>query len=171
MDAFDRVGTVTNEMWTKVLSIDLTGPMMLTRLCLPHLLKSPDGNIVNIGSNASTHGGAAGVAYTTAKHGLLGLSRHTAFTYGKEGLRCNIVLPGGIETQIMDNTLGHGMDGEMPKWMKKVSHEGLEACGPWHKCMMKTSKPEDVARVVTMLASATGVSGAEIAVDAGWSAA
>ena len=105
------------------------------------------------------------------KHGLLGLSRHTAFTYGKAGLRCNIVLPGGIETQIMDNTLGHGMDGEMPVWMKKISQEGLQACSPWHNCMMKTSKAEDVARVVTMLAAATGVSGAEIAVDAGWSAA
>src|SRR5690606_25872171 len=66
------------------------------------MLEAGHGSIVNIGSTASLSGGAAGVAYTTSKHGMLGLTRSTAWMYAKRGLRCNAILPGGTATNIAE---------------------------------------------------------------------
>ena len=164
--------------------------MNLMRLCIPHLLESVKagrgGNIVNIGSAASISGASAGAAYTASKHGILGLTRNTAYAYGVDGLRCNIVLPGGIETDIMGNSFKDGeaekvvepavgeevgaQQQQVPVWFKKIDQVGLERITPFHKSMVGTTKADDVARAVMFLATAPSVSGAEITVDKGWMA-
>lgn len=131
------------------------------RLAIPQLLKT-QGNIINFGSTASISGAAAGAAYTASKHALLGLTRSTAFTYAKDGLRCNIVLPGAVETEIMKNS-------QVSR--EQIDQEGLAALGPYHRCIPKMCKPIDVARVVCMLATSPAVNGAEVTVDSGWTAA
>ena len=164
--------------------------MNLMRLCVPHLLESVKagrgGNIVNIGSAASIGGGSAGAAYTASKHGLLGLTRNTAYAFGTDGLRCNIVLPGGIETDIMGNSFRDAdtdkavqsdvgeevgaQQQQVPGWYKKIDHVGLERITPFHKSMVGTSPPSDVARLVAFLAAAPSVNGAEVTLDKGWMA-
>lgn len=102
------------------------------------------------------------MSYTVSKHALLGLTRSTAYLYAKEGLRCNAVLPGGVETEIMKNSK---ID------PKKMDQEGLANAQPYLKVMPGTCKAADVARVVHMLATSPAVNGAEVTVDRGWSAA
>ena len=77
MDYMAAVGDVTNEVWERVLAVNLHGPMYAMRRAVQQMLsqETPGGSIVNVGSTASLSGGAAGAAYTTSKHALLGLTR------------------------------------------------------------------------------------------------
>lgn len=77
MDAFSSADTVTESEWHRVLSINLTACMYLTKAVLPHMLPYTSGAIVNIGSRASLGGGAAGIAYTASKHGLVSVDHHS----------------------------------------------------------------------------------------------
>ncbi|KAB5562850.1 hypothetical protein GE09DRAFT_1172049 [Coniochaeta sp. 2T2.1] len=63
------------------------------------------GSIINIGSNASTRGMSAGVAYTVSKHGLVGLTKNTAGFYGPKGIYCSALLLGGM----VDTNISEGM--------------------------------------------------------------
>src|SRR5690606_18847687 len=120
------------------------------------------GAIVNVASVAGVTGAAAGAVYTASKHALVGLSRNTAFTYAPFGIRCNALIVGGVETNIMasaDPT--------------KFDQEALAQYGKWHAANPRTLKPDEVANLSLFLVSdeASGISGAEVAVDAGWTAA
>jgi NAD(P)-dependent dehydrogenase (short-subunit alcohol dehydrogenase family) len=133
--------------------------MNLMRRCLPELLKAdPKGAIVNMCSTAAVRGSAAGVAYTASKHALLGLSRSTAWSYAKEGIRCNAVIPGGVEdTQIMKGT-----DPAV------FQSDGMMVTAPFQACLPGICKPADIANAVLFLVTAPAVNGAELAVDHGW---
>lgn len=124
------------------------------------MLKNGGGSIINVGSYGALRG-SAGLTYSAAKAGLVGLTRSIAFSYGKQGIRSNIIHPGGVRTNITENSGG-------------ASHPaGQEAI---MKIMMSMpvnwmAEPEDVARVCVFLASdeSRHVNGAEITVDGGMS--
>lgn len=100
MDGFRPVGEVTDEVWERVLAVNLTGPMVLTRAALPAMLEAGRGVIINISSIGGLVGGRAGAAYTASKHGLIGLTKNIAATYGAHGIRCVAIAPGGVNTGI-----------------------------------------------------------------------
>lgn len=156
-DTIERVGDISNKIWDRCFAVNVNGPMYLIRACIPHFLKQDSkGAIVNVCSVASVRGPAAGVAYTASKHALLGLSRNTAWMYAKEGIRCSAVLPGGTETNIMQNSA------------VQMNQNGLQALAPYHGCMPGTLKPAELANAILFLATAPSVNGAELAVDKGW---
>lgn len=162
MDLMAGAAEVTDEIWERVLSINLNGPMYLTRRAIPIMLKQGGGSIINTGSVAGIGGGAAGVAYTVSKHGLVGLTRNTAWMYGQKGIRCNAVACGGVETNIMasvDQT--------------KMHPEGSKRAGQFASIMPGLLKPIDIAHVALFLATdeSRNINGAIIPADAGWSAA
>ena len=120
-----------------------------------------DGSIVNVSSEAGIRGAAAGAAYTASKHGLIGLTRNTAYMYGKAGVRCNAIMPGGVETNIMAS-----ID------QSKLDMEGLGVLGAVHAGALRNAKPDELAPLVVLLLAveASNVNGALIANDGGWSA-
>ena len=120
-----------------------------------------DGSIVNVSSEAGIRGAAAGAAYTASKHGLIGLTRNTAYMYGKAGVRCNAIMPGGVETNIMAS-----ID------QSKLDMEGLGVLGAVHAGALRNAKPDELAALVVFLLAveASNVNGALIANDGGWSA-
>ena len=120
-----------------------------------------DGSIVNVSSEAGIRGAAAGAAYTASKHGLIGLTRNTAYMYGKAGVRCNAIMPGGVETNIMAS-----ID------QSKLDMEGLGVLGAVHAGALRNAKPDELAPLVVFLLAveASNVNGALIANDGGWSA-
>jgi len=157
MDGMEKVGDISNKTWERCFAVNVTGPMYLTRACIPHFLaQESKGVIINVCSVASVRGPAAGVAYTASKHALLGLSRNTAWMYAKDGIRCNAVLPGGTETEIM-KTSGVQMD-----------MNGYQVLAPFHGCMPGSLKPAELANAILFLITAPSVNGAELAVDKGW---
>jgi NAD(P)-dependent dehydrogenase (short-subunit alcohol dehydrogenase family) len=162
MDTNQAVGEVTNEMWERVIGINLNGPMFLSRKAVPIMLAQGGGSIVNTASLAGLGGGAAGVAYTVSKHGLIGLTRNTAFVYGTEGVRCNAIAAGAVETNIMASIDVTKMD---PKASARY--------GTWYAAIPGQLKALDIAQLALFLASDESkmINGAIIPADAGWSAA
>lgn len=160
MDHFLPVGEVDDATWDRVIGVNLTGVMRLTRAVLPIMQEAEHGAVVTVASEASLGAGAAGAAYTASKHGVIGLVRHVAFFYGPTGIRSNAVLPGGVETGIGATA--------SPKsaWVMERAQLKMATMGP-------VAQPDQVATVVSWLASdeASNVNGAIVTSDGGWSAA
>lgn len=159
MDYNHGVGSVPDEVWERLLAINLTGPMFTSRRAVQRMLASGGGAIVNVVSAAGESGAVAGAAYTAAKHGLLGLTRNTAWMYAQKDIRCNAILPGGVKTAIVA-----GMDAQ--KW----DPEGTQRVRAFHATMPGLLEPLDIARLALFLASdeARHVNGAAVTADGGW---
>lgn len=162
MDTNQGVGELTNAMWERVIGINLNGPMYLSRLAVPVMVAQGSGSIVNTASVAGLGGGAAGAAYTVSKHGLIGLTRSTAFVYAKDGVRCNAIAAGAVETNIMQSVDQTRMD---PK--------GSARFQTWYAAIPAQLKAADIANLALFLASDESrmINGAVIPADGGWSAA
>lgn len=159
MDYFEGVADVEDELWHKVHGVNLNGPMFATRKALSHMLPQGQGSIINTASTAARHAGAAGVAYTSSKHALLGLTKSTAWMYATQGIRCNAICPGATKTNIQESI----QDG-------KMSPFGLERLGPFQALAPNFLNASDIADLALFLASDESkmINGAIIPADAGW---
>lgn len=157
MDNVAPVGEVTNPMWERVMAINVTGPMQAMRKAIPLMLEGQGGVIVNIASLGGLHGARAGAAYTASKHALVGLTKNTAYMYAKQGIRCNAICPGGVETNIAAT-------------MTNVSEMGGARQYSGLGTMPRAGKPSEIAEAALFLASdaSSFVNGAALPVDAGW---
>jgi NAD(P)-dependent dehydrogenase (short-subunit alcohol dehydrogenase family) len=147
---------ITDEEWEKVLATNLTAPFQIMKRVIPVMEKAGGGAIVNVASMAATGAGRGGIAYTSAKHGLLGLTRQVALDHGHAGIRVNAVLPGPINTQMIARVLAMP---QHPLNMKiKMSPAG------------RPGEPEEVAEAIAFLASDESkyIQGAALAVDGGY---
>jgi NAD(P)-dependent dehydrogenase (short-subunit alcohol dehydrogenase family) len=92
----------TPDLYDQVIGVNLTAPFMMTRAALPAMLDGGGGSVVFVTSIAALRGLGgtenSGVAYATAKAGLLGLSTNLADAYGARGVRFNCIAPGVIDT-------------------------------------------------------------------------
>lgn len=158
MDGFLPGAEVDDATWDRVMSVNATAPMRLTRAVLPLMLSAKQGAIVNVASEAGLRGSSAGVAYTSSKHAIIGLTRSTAFFYGRSGVRTNAICPGGVKTNI-DAT---------PK-----SKFGYDTCATTFGLATRYAEPAELASLICWLSSdaAINVNGAVIASDGGWSVA
>mgnify|MGYP001635053176 FL=1 len=147
---------ITDEEWNKVLATNLTAPFQLLKRVVPVMEKAGGGTVVNVASMASTGAGRGGIAYTTAKHGILGLTRQVSLDHGHSGIRINAVLPGPIDTQMIARILAMP---QHPLNLKiKMSPSG------------RPGLPEEVAQAIAFLASdeSSFIHGAALAVDGGY---
>lgn len=157
MDEFHPVHEVPDEIWDRVMRVNVTGPMKLMRAVVPAMLEAGTGAIVNVASEASLRGSCAGAAYTASKHALLGLSRSSAFMYAPKGIRVNVVAPGPVRTGIE---------------AKFSSAFGAERLGPVLAATVPPmAEPEELAAAITYLLSddAPNLTGVVITSDGGWS--
>lgn len=91
---------ITDEAWDRIVGINLSSVMYLSRAAIPHL-KESRGNIVNLASIAGVMGQAYTSAYCATKAGVVLLSKSVALEYAKVGIRCNAVCPGGVQTPLV----------------------------------------------------------------------
>jgi NAD(P)-dependent dehydrogenase (short-subunit alcohol dehydrogenase family) len=162
IDTNQGVGELDDAIWERVIGINLNGPMYTSRKAVQHMLRQGGGNIINIASAAGLGGGSAGAAYTVSKHGLVGLTRNTAWMYTHKNIRCNAICPGGVITP-----LAKGID------RSKLDPFGAERNGVYYATMPRVLQPEEVAKVALFLASddSTCITGDVISADYGWRAA
>ena len=100
------------ERWEQILAVNLTGPFLVCRATLPHLLEH-GGSIVNVASNTALMGQAYSAAYCASKAGLLMFSKALAAEYLSRGVRVNVVAPGGVDTPLIGTfELPEGADSE-----------------------------------------------------------
>ncbi|RCW43501.1 SDR family oxidoreductase [Paenibacillus prosopidis] len=160
MDGFRLIDTVEDDLWNRVIDINLTGPMRAIRKALPIMLAKGEGIIINIASTAGITGGKGGVAYTASKHGLVGLTKNVGYMHAKSGIRCNAIAPGGVRTNIV-HTLGNIDMAGMKTFREGEGTQRLEAVDPI-----------EIANIALFLASEDSrfINGAVIAADGGWTA-
>lgn len=143
----------TIPVWDAIMSINLRGPMLGARHVLPDMLAAGSGSIIMMTSTAALRSVPNfATAYTSAKAGMIGLTRCIAVTYGTKGVRCNAIAPGVI---LVDESA------TMEAFRK--SSGGL---------VERPGRPSDIANMVVFLASDAGeyVNGQTISVDGGLTA-
>lgn len=158
MDDMTPIGELTDAVWERVMRVNVDGTMKLMRAVAPAMLAQGAGSIVNTASEAALRGSAAGVAYTTSKHAVVGLTKSTAFMYGPSGVRVNAVAPGPTITNIE---------------AKFASPLGAQRVRQAMALLPDAAEAEALASSITFLLSDDGVNinGVVLASDGGWSAA
>lgn len=156
MDEFTPIGELTNELYNKVMAVNLNGPIYAMRKAVQVMLeKETKGNIVNIASIGGICGARAGVAYTASKHAIVGATKNTAYMYAGK-IRCNVVCPGGVETEVMNS-------------QTNISQFGVGRIMAGLDTSIPSGKVEDISTAVLYIASddAKFMTGAEIVIDGG----
>lgn len=140
--------------WKLVMDVNLNGVFYGMRYEIPAILKSGGGAIVNMASILGSVGFANAVAYTAAKHGLLGMTKVAAMEYAAQGLRVNAVGPGFIDTPLLSKNL-------TPETLKYVA--GLHP-------IQRLGTPEEVSALTCFLLSqrASFITGSYHLVDGGY---
>lgn len=138
------------EEWQEVIDTNLTGYFNMAKACIVTMMKQKGGNIVNISSVAGVTGIARQVNYSSAKAGIIGLTKSLAKEVAAYNIRVNAVAPGYIET-------------DMTKDLKQK-----EVLGKFIP-MTRFGKPEEVARTVSFLVSdkSNYITGQVVKVDGG----
>jgi NAD(P)-dependent dehydrogenase (short-subunit alcohol dehydrogenase family) len=156
--AMDDILNCTIEDWDRILAINLRGPFLCSKFAIPMLEQRGGGVIINTASIAGLRGGPSVHAYGVSKAGVMMLTRCIASAYGKLGVRCNAILPGLIDTDMVHDTVLATED----------AREGVARRTP----MGRIGAPDDVAATALFLASdaAAFVTGQAIAVDGGLTA-
>ncbi len=148
------VHEIALDEWDRILDINLRGTFVCMKHELAQMVRQGGGVVVNTSSGAGVRGVAGGASYTASKHAIIGLTKAAALDYAKQNIRVNAILPGNIETPMMDRFTG----GDIQKAID------LEPVG-------RLGKPEEIADAVLWMSADLGafVTGAAIAVDGGWS--
>ncbi|MDF2630951.1 MAG: short-chain dehydrogenase/reductase [Symbiobacteriaceae bacterium] len=156
MDRVMPVADCSDELWNRVMAVNLNGPFYACRKAIPIMQKQGGGSIINTASVAGLRGGAAGVAYTSSKHAVLGLTKNIAGFYAKDGIRCNAICPGGVATAIGIGGQPHG--------------EGIERLMKVSQLSPRVAEAREIATVALFLASsdASFVNGVALVADGGW---
>jgi meso-butanediol dehydrogenase / (S,S)-butanediol dehydrogenase / diacetyl reductase len=158
------VGTAeetSDEDWSRVLAVNLTGTFHVSRVAIPALRKSGGGSIVNIGSYLGIVGRRQRAAYCAAKAGVAGLTRAMALDHAHENIRVNCVCPAIVDTEMSLLSLSKAPDPEAAR-NQRIAELPLGRFG----------KPEDVALMALYLASdeSSWVTGAVFPIDGGQTA-
>ena len=152
------VGEFPEEEWDRVIDVNLKGVMLCMRYEIPRMLTHGGGAIVNCSSAAGLLGTPTSPAYTTSKHGVVGLTRSAALDYAKRGIRVNAVCPGVIRAGL---TLA---------FLREVPNARAQNVA--QTPMGRMGEAEEVAAAVLWLCSdaSSFVTGQALAVDGGWTA-
>jgi NAD(P)-dependent dehydrogenase (short-subunit alcohol dehydrogenase family) len=151
------------ELWRKVLDINLTGPFLLMKAAIPHIIKAGGGSVINIASLAGMRSIPRLPAYCASKGGLISLTQQAALDYGRDKVRCNVVCPGAVRTDMLESSmtpfaegLGMTVDEVLAKFQADV---------PLHRI----STPKELGGLCSYLASddSSFLTGTVIPIDGG----
>jgi len=153
----NKVGDMTEEVWLKVIGINLNGVFNCMKHELEQMVKQKSGVIVNMSSILGKVGFATSSHYVAAKHGVIGLTQTAALEYATEGIRINAICPGFIDTPLL--TKGIISDHADVKQQITDLHP-----------MKRLGKSEEIANGFIFLASddSSFVSGTSLEIDGGY---
>ncbi|MFJ3303883.1 SDR family NAD(P)-dependent oxidoreductase [Streptomyces sp. NPDC086549] len=159
------VGDLSLGDWDEVMRTNLTGPLMLLRAALPHLLET-GGSVVAVASVSALRNGTSNAPYATSKAALLQLCRSVAVDYGRQGVRANIVCPGWVRTEMADRRMARfAEEAGLGDGGVDAAYEEATALLP----MGRPGEPREIAEVICWLLSpaASYVNGSVLTVDGG----
>jgi 3-hydroxybutyrate dehydrogenase len=153
----------SDELWQRLLAVNLTGTFLCTRAALPTMLEHGWGRIINIASIAGKTGAPYISAYTASKHGVLGLTRSVALEVATKGVTVNAICPGYVETEMAAQAINN-ISSKTGK-SEAEARDVLNRMSPQNRLVT----PEEVAALALLLASeeGRGINGQAINVDGG----
>ena len=151
-----RIHEYTEDDWSRVLNINLTGVWLCMKYEIIQMLKQGGGAIVNTASVMGLVGGSRSPAYGATKHGVVGLTKTGAVDYAQEAIRINAVCPGYIRTPMIEQGI----------LSDPVAEERVVSRHPMHRL----GTPEEIAEAVVWLCSdaASFVTGHSMTGDGGY---
>jgi NAD(P)-dependent dehydrogenase (short-subunit alcohol dehydrogenase family) len=151
-----RIHEYTEDDWSRVLNINLTGVWLCMKYEIIQMLNQGGGAIVNTASVMGLVGGSRSPAYGATKHGVVGLTKTGAVDYAQESIRINAVCPGYIRTPMIEQGI----------LSDPVAEERVVSRHPMHRL----GTPEEIAEAVVWLCSdaASFVTGHAMTVDGGY---
>ncbi|WP_339246802.1 glucose 1-dehydrogenase [Paenibacillus sp. FSL F4-0243] len=155
------VGTVhevSEEVWERVMRVNVTGVFLTCKAVLPYMMKTKKGSIINMSSGIAEIGVAERASYSASKGAVLSLTKAMQVDYAPYGIRVNALLPGTIMTPFVEGYLKTSLDPEAS--VAAIKRRQLSG---------ELGKPEDVARAALFLASDESgfVMGSPLYVDGG----
>jgi 2-hydroxycyclohexanecarboxyl-CoA dehydrogenase len=143
--------SLTEEVWDRIIGINLKGPFLVTQAFLPDMLEAGWGRIINISSSSAQTGAPAMAHYAASKGGVIGLTKALAIEFADKGITVNHVPPGFVDTPLVR---------EGP-----IDVEAVALTMP----MKRAGRPDDIAHAVAYLASeeAGYVTGQTLSVNGG----
>lgn len=144
--------------WTRVIAVNLTGPMLVAQAAYPHLRAAGGGTIVNVSSAAGLAPLRHRTAYCASKAGLQMASKALAMEAAQFGIRVNTVCPGAVETELFRTSIDGAPD-------PQAAYEAVRA----RYALQRVAAPDEIAAAILWLTSAESsfVTGTAIAVDGG----
>ncbi|MGA3334622.1 MAG: SDR family NAD(P)-dependent oxidoreductase [Terracidiphilus sp.] len=155
--AYGTAVETSEEIWNRIMAVNLTGTFLCSQACLPHMIAQGKGSVINVASTTGAHDACAhAVAYVSSKGGVTLLTRAMAVDHARQGVRVNAICPGPTDTPMLRNAL---------------TPEQLEAFAKTFP-MGRLGRPEELAGAAVFLASddASFVTGALLYVDGGQTA-
>ncbi|MBW3604770.1 MAG: glucose 1-dehydrogenase [Actinobacteria bacterium] len=153
------VTDTTEDTWDRVIDVDLKGVFLCCRYGVPALLRAGGGVIINVASFVSWMGAATPqIAYTSAKGGVLSMTREIATEYARSNIRANALCPGPVETPLLEELLS-----DPERRQRRLVHIPMGRFG----------RAEEMAKAALFLASddSSFMTGASLLVDGGITAA
>lgn len=158
LDGYRNVQQTSLTDWQSILDTDLTSQFLLIKTVLPKMLAEKHGVFVNMASIAGLVADGGGIAYTAAKHAVIGMTKQLDIDYADQGIRANCIAPGAINTPM--NAKDFAGDGKMAKWVAEQTPA------------KRWADPSEVAELSLFLASSRAdyIHGSVIPIDGGWTA-
>jgi NAD(P)-dependent dehydrogenase (short-subunit alcohol dehydrogenase family) len=157
------LGRVTDEMWDRMMEVNVTAAFRLIRALVPPMIEAGWGRVVNLASNAGVSGYRYSTAYCASKHAMVGMTRALAIDLAPTGVTINAICPGWVETnmfreavdRIADKT-GRSAD-QAARSLAKMSPQG------------RVIQPDEVAHLAVSLCddAAKSIHGQAIVIDGG----
>ena len=153
------------EMWERVIDVNLKGTWLCMKYEIPQMLKQRGGTIVNMSSLEGKQGARCLSAYSASKFGVIGLTKTAALEYGSQGIRVNAVCPSLIDTQMLRKRRESADT-------KLVADIALQELAVTHQAIPRLAQPQEVAESVLWLCSdrSSFVTGEAMLVDGGYRA-
>jgi NAD(P)-dependent dehydrogenase (short-subunit alcohol dehydrogenase family) len=153
----------TDELWRRILEVNLSGTFYCTRAALPAMIANGWGRIINVASIAGKTGAPYVAAYSASKHGVVGLTRSVALEVATKGITVNAICPGYVDTDMTSRGIENIT--LKTKLSAEEALESLKKMSPQNRIIT----PQEVAALALLLASAegAGINGQAINVDGG----